>query len=287
MVNPKVWQEIPNKHVPSTVGLREVDKSRNSESNTKIRKQDQLSILSLIKRRRRVKVVDTTKPPILLSRTASLLLQLVVVVPGNVGDEVEDPSSELLTDEVDECRDWCLLGELVELVNHAADAGGVDFAGFWHKHHVFVHVTSRLVVLSVRDLPGEVWHKKCGVADPTHRVVDDLGWGEGLVTAFVSQDPDTGTEESLNHGVDTPEDSADWSRWNSLWRNVFVESPEGGSQAGEIASDVGEGEEGVALKAVLWDSADDVAHGVVWDLELVAVGVDQLLLLGLRLGAHA
>ena len=88
MVNPKVWQEVPNKHVPSTVGLRKVDKSRNSESNTKIREQDQLPILSLIKRRRRVKVVHTTKPPILLSDTASLLLQLVVVVPSNIGNKI-------------------------------------------------------------------------------------------------------------------------------------------------------------------------------------------------------
>lgn len=288
VVNPEVWKEVPDEHVPSAVHLGKVNKRRDRNPNTQIRKQHKLSILRLIKRTRRVKVVHTPKPPILLSRTSALLLQLVVIVARNVGDEVKDPSTELLTDKVDESRDWGLLGQLVELVNHAADAGGVDFASFWHKHHVLIHVTGGLVVLSVGDLPGEIWHQKCGVADPADGVVDDLGWGESLVSALVSEDPDTGTEETLNHGIHAPEHSADWSRWDSLWGNVSVECPECSREAGKVAGDIRQRKESVALEAVLWNGADDVAHGVVWDLELVAVGIEQLLLLNiLGLGAHA
>lgn len=287
MVNPEVWKEVPDEHVHGAVGLGEVDKSGDGDSDTEIGEQDQLTILRLVQRRGWVEVVDASEPSVLLSSSASLLLELVVVVPGNVGDEVEDPSSELLADEVDKSSDWCLLGELVELVDHTADAGGVDFAGLWHKHHVLIHVTGGLVVLSVGDLPGEIWHQKRGVADPADGVVDDLGWGESLVSALMSEDPDTGTEETLNHGIHAPEHSADWSRWDSLRGNVFVEGPEGGSQAGKVAGNIRQRKESVALEAVLWDGADDVAHGEVWDLELIAVGIDQLLLLaGLGLGAH-
>ena len=188
---------------------------------------------------------------------------------------------------MDKGCNWSLLSQLIQLVNEFADPSRVDLASLWHKNHVLVHVTGSLVVLSVGDLPGEIRHQKCRVADPSNSIVDDLRWREGLVAALVSEDPNTCTEESLNHGVDTPEDSANWSRWDSLRRNVFVESPEGSSQAGKVAGDVRQRKEGVALEAVLWDGADDVAHGVVWDLELITVGVDQLLLLDrLGLGAH-
>lgn len=53
-----------------------------------------------------------------------------------------------------------------------------------------------------------------------------------------------------------------------------MEEVEGCTEAGEVAGDVGERQGRVALEALLGDGADDVAHRVVGELELVAVGVD-------------
>lgn len=42
------------------------------------------------------------------------------------------------------------------------------------------------------------------MTDPADGVVDDLGWRESLVSTLVGEDPNTGSKESLNHGVDAP-----------------------------------------------------------------------------------
>ncbi len=222
-------------------------------------------------------MVNTSKPPILLSLSAALLLQLMVVVSGNISHKIKNPTSELLANKVNQSGNWRLLSKLIEFLNEAADAGGVDFAGLWNENHILVHVTGSLVVLAVGDLPREVWNQQSRVAGPANGVVDDLAWRECLVTALVRENPDPGAEETLHDGVDAPEDGADWRAWDHLRGNVFVEGPECCGEAGKVAGDVSEGAKGVALEAVLWDGADDVAHGVVWDLELVAVRVDELL----------
>ena len=116
VVNPKVRQEIPNKYIPSTVGLSEIDEGRDGDSDTEIGEQDKLAVLSLVQWRGWVEVVDACEPSVLLSSSAALLLELVVVVSSNVRDKVKNPSSKLLTDQMDESSDWCLLSKLIELV---------------------------------------------------------------------------------------------------------------------------------------------------------------------------
>lgn len=170
--------------------------------------------------------------------------------------------------------DGRLLGQLVELVHKLRDAGGVHLAGFRHKDHVLLHVARGLVVLAVRDLPGEVGDQEGGVADPPDGVVDDFRGRESLVSALVSQDPQPGAEETLDYGVHRPERRTSWCRGDIGGRNEGVEEVEGRSEAGEVAGDVVETEGRVALEALLGDGPDDVAHGVVWELELIAVGVD-------------
>lgn len=41
--------------------------------------------------------------------------------------------------------------------------------------------------------------------DPTDSVVDHLGLGEGLVTTFVGDDPETGSEETSEESVKCPD----------------------------------------------------------------------------------
>lgn len=88
MVNPQIRSKIPNKHVASTISARDPDQSRNGESNTDIAQNNQFRVLSLIERASGVEVVNTSRISVLLSLSTSLLLVLVVVVSGHIGNEV-------------------------------------------------------------------------------------------------------------------------------------------------------------------------------------------------------
>ena len=70
-------------------------------------------------------------------------------------------------------------------------------------------MAGRLVVFAVRDLPGEVGDEEGGVEDPAGCVVEDFGGGEGLVAAFVGNDPEAGGEEALEEAVERPKEEAE------------------------------------------------------------------------------
>lgn len=55
-----------------------------------------------------------------------------------------------------------------------------------------------------------------------------------------------------------------------------MEDVEGGSQQGDIPCYVVETSGGRTFETMSWDSISDLLNGVVWELELVAVSVDQL-----------
>jgi len=74
--------------------------------------------------------------------------------------------------------------------------------------------------------------------DPSDSVVQCLGWGESLVTTLVGKNPNTGTEETLEKGVERPKTSSEREVWNCLWGDVVVEDVEGEGQAGNISGDV-------------------------------------------------
>lgn len=112
------------------------------------------------------------------------------------------------------------------------------------------------------------------MAEPANGIVDDLRGRESLVSALVGEDPEARAEESLDGGVDCPESGAERRRGDGGGRHVGVEEVESCGEAGNIAGDIVETQGGVALEALLGDGADDVSHGVVGDLEFVAVGVD-------------
>jgi len=113
------------------------------------------------------------------------------------------------------------------------------------------------------------------VKDPTDSVVQCLGWGESLVTTLVGKNPDTGTEKTLENGVECPETSSEGHAWNVLWCDIVVEDVEGKSQAGNVSGDVEETSSGRTLKAVCRNGVSYLLDGVVWNLELVAVTIDQ------------
>lgn len=167
-------------------------------------------------------MVDTVHETVLLALSSSLTLSLVVVVAGDVGDDVHGPASNLLTDQVEKSSDWSLLSQLVQLVSETTDLGGILVSCLWDENHVSFHVTGGLVVLAVGDLPREVWDQQRRVAEPADGVVENLAWRERLVTTFVGQHPQSCSKESLHEGVCTPQSSSDSCVGNVFWSDEPV-----------------------------------------------------------------
>lgn len=159
-----------------------------------------------------------------------------------------------------------------------ANARGILGASLGDEDHVTGDVTGGLVVLSVGDLPREVRDEQSRVTDPTNGVVQLLRRREGLVTALVSQNPDTGTEETLENGVQPPQSKPQRVGRHVLGGHKVLEDIEDGGEGDHIPDHIGQTSDGGALEAVSRDSITDLLDGVVGDLKLVAIGVDHLAL---------
>jgi hypothetical protein len=282
VVDPKVGKEVPDEEVLEAEVLVDEVESSAGQGETKIRQEDQLLVLALVQRAGGVEVVDTTEKTVTLTLTLALGLLVMVGVTGDVGDDVKRPAEELLQDHVGSGSDGGLLHQLGELVNSVTDSASVDLTGLGKEDHVALHVTSGLVVLAVRDLPREVRDEKSRVENPANGVVEGLGGREGLVTTLVCNNPKTGTEQALEDGVEGPETSSNGGGGNVLGSNKVVSKSESGSEADNVAGNVVETGGSGALEAVSRDSITDLLDGVVGDLELVAVGIDQRTVLALH-----
>jgi hypothetical protein len=255
------------------------------DGETQVTQGNQLRILSLIQRAGGVEMVDTTEVAIALALSAALGLAFVVVVAGDVGEKIHGPSEQLLKEEVGDGGDGGLLHQLIQIVDGLANARSVLVPGLGHEHHVTGEVTSGLVMLAVGDLPGEVGHQQSGMADPADSVIQNLGGGESLVATLVSQNPDTGTDHTLDNGIDGPQDHSRRQRGDGFRSDIVVEGIEDGRQDGNIAEDIVQAGGGTALIAMSGDGVSDLLDSVIGDLELVSIGVQHLALV-LRLRRH-
>lgn len=211
VVDPDVGEEVPDEEVLEAEVLVDEVKGSAGQSETDVRQEDQLLVLALVQRTGGVEVVDTTEPAVALALTLALGLLVVVDVAGDVGDKVQRPAEELLKDHMGSGSDGSLLHQLRELVDSMADSASVNLTSLGEEDHVALHVTGGLVVLAVRDLPREVGDEESRVENPANGVVKSLGGREGLVTTLVGNDPETGTEQALEDGVEGPETSSNGS----------------------------------------------------------------------------
>lgn len=176
---------------------------------------------------------------------------------------------------MDQSCNRSLLGQLMELVNHLSDAVGILLASLGNENHVTLHVSCRLVVLAVGDLPRKIWNKEKGMANPAGCIVKNLGCRESLVTALVCHDPETGSKQTLHDGVKSPYYGTNCCGWNVLGSNIFVAEEESDSEAGNISKDIAQASEARSLVAVFGNGISNIVHTVVRELEFVAVGVEK------------
>lgn len=281
MVHPEVREDVPHSQIPPAEVLAYERKDAASDQKTQVRQQDQLLVLALIKRRAGQEMVDASIA-VLAALALALSLTLMLVMTCNVAQQIPWPTDQLLANQHGSGVQRRLLHQLMHLMEDVAHAARMLLARARQENHVTLHVAGGFVVLSVADLPAEVRDQKSRVSEPANGVVEGFGGREGLVTALVRQDPQAGAEKALEESIASPQSCAEGIRRHVGRRAVGVEEVESACHKCYIASDVAQATKTRPLKAMLGDSITDILDSVVWKLELVAIGVNELLLLLLR-----
>lgn len=119
-------------------------------------------------------MVDTPEVSVLLALTTTLRLTFMVVVPSNIGEEIHGPSEKLLENKIGSGQDGGFLHQLRQFMGSLANPRRILLPGLGHEHHVTGEVSGSLVVLSMRDLPGEVRNQQERMANKSDSVVEDL-----------------------------------------------------------------------------------------------------------------
>ncbi len=158
MVHPQVRNEVPDRQIGPSKILADQEEYTEDDCQTNIARKNQLGIFCLIQRARRIEMVDASPKPVLLANATTFFLARVAIVAGDVGTNVHDPAHQLLTNKSAGGRDWGLLKELGQLMYVVTHLGGILLTSLRNKDHIPLYVTSGLVMLAMRDLPGEVWN---------------------------------------------------------------------------------------------------------------------------------
>lgn len=116
MVNPKIWEEVPDEHVGEAKLLDTHIEERSNDSETDIRVDNQVDVFVLIQRAAGIEVVNSSEPTIFFALSSSLGLTLVAVVSSNVRNKVQWPSEQLLKDHVQCSNNGSLLSKFCKCV---------------------------------------------------------------------------------------------------------------------------------------------------------------------------
>lgn len=276
MVYPEIRNSIPHEKVqPAKVGSHIVQAAP-SQEKTQVTQSDQLRVPRLVQWAAGIEMVDTTEITVLLALTSTLGLTLMVVVAGDIGNEVQGPTEQLLEEEGSGGQNWSLLHQFAQLVCSLADTRSIVLPGLGNENHVASQVSSSLVVLSVRDLPREVRDQQERMAEPTDGVIQDFVRRKCLMTALVSQNPHTSSNETLNDGIERPQDGTHWHGRHSLRCHIIVEEVEDGGQHGQVPGHIVQALNRGPMVAVSWDRIPNLFNREIGDLELFPVGVKHL-----------
>lgn len=275
MVDPKVRKEVPYEHILESKLLSEKVKRGSGYEKANITQKDKMLVFLLVKWAGQLKMVYATKPTVLLILSFSFNLALVHIVSGAIGDEIQGPAQQLLSNHPAGGKNGSFFHELRKFVCKFSNHGGEFFAGLWNEYHIAFDMTGGLVVLAMGDFPGEIWDEKSRVANPPNGVVENFGGREGLVATFMCQHPQSGAEQTLHKSVEGPQDKPCRLPGNSFWRHIIVKDVESGSQAGDVTGDVAETPKTGSIEAMRWNCVPNLLDGEIWKLEFVAIGIQE------------
>ena len=96
-----------------------------------------------------------------------------------------------------------------------------------------------------------------------------------MVTAFVCQNPEACTKESLHEAINCPQGNSHRQRGNGFWRYIVVEEVEDGGNRSGITSNVSKTSKTGAFETVSWNGVSDLVDGVIGDFEFVSVRIEK------------
>ena len=104
------------------------------------------------------------------------------------------------------------------------------------------------------------------------------------MAVLMGKDPEAGAEETLEEGIDAPEDDTQRLRRDVPGSHELLPDIEGRGEVDHVTEDIAHAADDRALVAVLGNGIADVLDGEVGHLELIPVCVDQLAILLLARG---
>ena len=274
IVDPKVGNDVSHREDKRAVLHADRRQSKSRRKETDIAQHDQVAVFLIIDRAVWVEMVDFTAKSIPLTDTAAVGSVFVVIVAGDVCGNVHDPAQCLLSEQRYCGHYWGLLPNLRHFVYQSADPGCILVPSYWYKDLVTFEMACRLVMLAVRDLPGEVRDTECGMQNETDSIVQRLRFGKCLVATFVSNDPHARHDEALDDGEDSPEGCESKSRLHARGQDIAEQRPIGCGLK-EVSGNICQATRSRADEAVLGYGSSDLVDGDVGDLELVPVRIQQ------------
>ena len=95
------------------------------------------------------------------------------------------------------------------------------------------------------------------------------------MATFVSQNPQTSSEQALDKTIKAPEGIADSFAWNCFWRYIVVEYVEGNGQAEYVPKNIAKAPQARTFEAMSRDRISDVLDSKVWNFEFIPIGVQK------------
>lgn len=83
-----------------------------------------------------------------------------------------------------------------------------------NESDVFIEIVGVFVVCGVGDAPGVEGHEEETVDDKSRDVVEEFGFRESAVAAFVGDFPEACKDKSLEEGVECPSTELDVGIWD-------------------------------------------------------------------------
>lgn len=136
-----------------------------------------------------------------------------------IDDQVSRPGDQLMAYQLREHANWDIFHEMYDLRNEfraRVPFGHPVFFNIWNKRDVFLDIVGDFVVEGVSDFPRVKWNEQEGMNYQTQNIVDPFFFTQSSMSAFVSQLPQAGEEETLGEGIRYPSQIAR-SRARKVW----------------------------------------------------------------------
>lgn len=231
-MDPEVGDEVEVENGGNADLLGSKVQSSSSEGETNVGDEDERSLGGAEDSAGGLEVADAEPA----GQAALGLPLLATLARAGVEEGVHLPSEELVEDELDGLGNGGVLNQLSDVHTSNAERQRRLGRSAGDKGHVEIHVAGEAVVTVVRVLPAEIGDHEERVEEPAGHIVELAVGREGTVAALMTENPDSGAEETLEEAVGHPGGDAEVLVLNA--GDVGEGGPDEGADHGEVADDI-------------------------------------------------